>query len=173
MVERVEINDNHKLFIKLSPGAITYTKSENGEYEYRAGALGGSGGGSSNAKEIAKRLEKHDDHLGILALLNQLGWSDVVAELKRLLSAQPPKPTRLEVVEKEIQSLRYYYAEHKDHDYWWFRYKIYDDIVSTLSDPTDESDISVRRMHYAANAAIGQLRKYEELLLEREVLVGH
>jgi hypothetical protein len=157
-------DDNHSLTLNTFPGIYRWIHDGNGVFHYGRGALGGSGSGQHDAKQVAETVIQFGRDLpAIVSELERLGWQDVLVPLKRLIADKEKQALakRIEYLKSEIASLRAFMDKHKGWDYEQFRCKVYDDLVAANGGKINEDDVSVRRMHYAAMSMLGTAERLE------------
>lgn len=72
-----------RLQIRMNPGMVSFTKNNDGYFGFNAGAHGGSYEGICNAKHVAKAaLMSGLITSEIIQKLTDLGWNDVIEQLK-------------------------------------------------------------------------------------------
>lgn len=72
--------------VRTSPGAATWSRREDGRYDCRFGALGGSGKRTDTADQIAELLlrTQASDICACVQDLKLLGWNDVIERMYTL-----------------------------------------------------------------------------------------
>lgn len=152
--------------IRTFPGGMRWTRDPDGGFSYASFVSGGCGAGHCDAEAVAKRvLSCVPDLQSELIRLKTLGWDDVVEALTRQAANKAQEGRLLKVVSlrKQIEGLQEFVDEHRGWDYWKFRKYVWDDLVRASGGVVDENEISVRRMHYAAQHLVASPRRLEEL----------
>mgnify|MGYP003390260235 CR=1 FL=1 len=156
---------------------MRWTRDPDGGFSYAFFVSGGCGTGHCDAEAVAKRvLSCVPDLQPELIRLKTLGWDDVVEALTRqaAIKAQEDRLLKVDSLRKQIKGLQEFVDEHRGWDYWQYREYVWDGIVRASGGVVDEKEISVRRMHYAAQHLFASPRRLEELkaqLLEVEQAV--
>jgi hypothetical protein len=144
-----------------------FTANPDGTYSHRSAVLGGCGGGTQTAAEMADFLAKVVfDHPGVLQQLEALGWTDVLALYREILAGREREKRiqRIAELRKTIAYAEPLYAEgrHNDPGYWVEKI-----IAEKTADPEfNPDDFSLGRTHQAARSAMGLVATLPRLKAE-------
>jgi len=151
------------LRVRVWRGICWFYRMSDDIYRYDCKAFGQSGSGAISPSEVAKRIWENQRSQNSLAILTELGWSDVAASYKAIEDEENNRAFEIkkETLRSRIVSLEPLWKEHRDKDYWWWRKVVYEELKS--SPDFDPEEVSIRRMHYAAIYYVALMRDFEKL----------
>ena len=166
--------------LATSPGMIKWTRNEDGSFSFRHGMLGGSGSGVCDVESVADRIASsymnpdRDDELIIYNELVKLGWQDVLVRVKQLQweAGRVERTAAAAELKDQIKELTRFIRKHRGWTYEQYRNLAYAEHVAANGGKVVEGEVSVRRLHMAAQYMQSAPERLQEAKNELSELEG-